>query len=394
MIQMHYQLKNMSTLSFIEKQQLVLRQMSRIFYLGGFELPDKNAAAQRVLSNARLLRSMGHNITFVGISKDIKNAPIEVDGFESRPVPYPTCMMKWIHHVCTFINSDFVINSKPDYVVMYNFPAIASLRIMKTCHKNGVKVIHDVTEWEANKGWTPGVIIRKIDVFMRMRYCMKRMDGVIAISKFLYEYYKTDVNTILVPPTVDLEDPKWNRVRKLTVNSPITLIYAGTPGGGVKDRLDLIVDEVRNYQNIRLIVVGITDEQFYGFFNRQKEIIANVEFKGRLPHVEAVKAVCDADFQMLIRDHNRKNDAGFPTKLVESMSCGTPVIATVFSNITDYVKDGVNGFLVKGDSTLGTVLKRVSVLSSEEIISMKQNCINMKDFDYRSYQEEFGELFK
>ena len=30
-----------------------------ILYLGGFELPDKNAAAQRVMANAKLLREMG-----------------------------------------------------------------------------------------------------------------------------------------------------------------------------------------------------------------------------------------------------------------------------------------------------------------------------------------------
>ena len=47
----------------------------RVLYLGGFELPDKNAAAQRVLSNAKLLREMGHDVTFAGISKDINNAP-------------------------------------------------------------------------------------------------------------------------------------------------------------------------------------------------------------------------------------------------------------------------------------------------------------------------------
>ena len=365
-----------------------------ILYLGGFELPDKNAAAQRVLSNARLLRRMGYDVTFVGVSRDINNAPTEVDGFKSCPVSYPSSTVQWIHHVCTFIESDFIINRKPDYVVMYNFPSVASLRIMKACHKNGIKVIHDVTEWEANKGWTPGTIIRKADVYIRMRYCMKKMDGVIAISRFLYDYYSSKVKTILVPPTVDLEAPKWNRDRKLTANSPVTLVYAGSPGVGVKDRLDIIVDEVRNHQSLRLVVIGINEGQFYDSFSRPREVLTNVEFKGRLPHIEAVKAVCDADFQMLIRDHNRKNDAGFPTKLVESMSCGTPVIATVFSNITDYVKDGINGFLVNGNTTIGEVFKRVSALSSEEIISMKQNCIGMDVFDYRSYQNEFRELLK
>ena len=236
-------------------------------------------------------------------------------------------------------------------------------------------------------------MMRRFDIHLRMRYCMKKMDGVIAISRYLYDYYKDVVKTVLVPPTVDLEDPKWHRERRLIANSPITLVYAGSPGTGFKDRLDLIVDEVENHQNIKLIVIGINEDQFFDSLNRQKKKFSNIEFKGRLPHTDAVKAVCDADFQMLIRDHNRKNDAGFPTKFVESMSCGTPVIATVFSNISDYMNDGVNGFFVKDDNTLGAVLRRVSELSSEKIVSMKQHCIDMRDFDYRSCEEEFGELF-
>lgn len=365
-----------------------------VLYVGGFELPDKNAAAQRVIANAKLLRLIGFDVSFKGISKDIKNAPDAVEGFKSAPVPYPTNIKEWIHQICTFVDGGSILKQQPDYVVLYNFPAIASLKILKTCHRHGIKVIHDLTEWESNNRWSPSDMMRRIDINLRMRYCMKKMDGVIAISKYLYDYYKNDVKTILVPPTVDLETPKWNRVRKLIANSPITLVYAGSPGVGVKDRLDLIVDEVKNYQNLRLVVIGINEDQYFTSFHRQEESFTNIEFKGWLPHVEAVKAVCDADFQMLIRDKNRKNDAGFPTKLVESMSCGTPVIATVFSNITDYVKDGVNGFLVNEDSTIGEVLKRVSALSSVGIITMKQNCIDLKDFDYRSYQMEFGELFK
>ena len=42
-----------------------------ILYIGGFELPDKNAAAHRVLSNAKALRDSGKNVILVGINKDL-----------------------------------------------------------------------------------------------------------------------------------------------------------------------------------------------------------------------------------------------------------------------------------------------------------------------------------
>ena len=38
-----------------------------IVYIGGFELPDKNAAAQRVISNAKIFRKLGYHVIYVGI---------------------------------------------------------------------------------------------------------------------------------------------------------------------------------------------------------------------------------------------------------------------------------------------------------------------------------------
>ena len=82
-----------------------------ILYLGGFELPDKNAAAQRVIANAKLLREMGFDISFIGISKDINNAPKVVEGFRSNPVPYPTGTKQWMHQIFTFIDVDYFIKN-------------------------------------------------------------------------------------------------------------------------------------------------------------------------------------------------------------------------------------------------------------------------------------------
>lgn len=366
---------------------------NKILYLGGFELPDKNAAAQRVMANAMLLREMGFEVTLVGVTKEKKEKTFEYNGFSCRCLKYPETTKEWLYQVTSFLPVTEIEMYSPDFLVLYNFPAMASLKIRRYCHQKGVKVIHDLTEWEQTEGWTPRDMAKRLDTWLRMRYCIRRMDGVIAISRYLYDYCKRDVNTVLVPPTVDLDNGKWNRDREIKTNSPITLVYAGSPGGGVKDRLDVIVDAVRQHKSIRLKVVGVTEEQFFEAFKREPENMENVEFKGRLTHEEAVKEVCDSDFQMLIRDHSRKNDAGFPTKLVESMSCGIPVIATVFSNITYYVRDGENGFLLNDGVALTTVMEKLEEMNSEEVIAMKKKCLAMKDFDYRGYRKEFEKLF-
>ena len=374
---------------------ILKRNMRRILYLGGFELPNRNAAAQRVLSVAKTMREVGCKVMFIGVTKqtDEIGKEQEYEGFKCLSLKYSTSLKDWFYTITRFIPSNKIYEIKPDFVVLYNFPAIASLKVLRICHKNGIKVIHDLTEWEQTVGYSPRDIIKRLDTALRIRYCMKKMDGVIAISRFLYNIYKDEVKTILMPPTVDLSNKKWNRDRDISINSPITLVYAGSPGAGVKDRLDLVIDAVKDRMNLRLRIIGLTENQYEKLFNKAHTHYNNIEFIGRLPHEDAITEVCNADFQMLIRDRNRKNEAGFPTKFVESMACGTPVISTVFSNILAYLHDGENGFVINNSQSLSDILNKIVVMDAVDIIKMKKKCIEMKVFDYHYYKSEFEKLF-
>lgn len=369
------------------------KSSKKVLYIGGFELPDKNAAAQRVMSNAKLLREIGFEVTFVGVVKDSNTLDSKTLGFDTYGIPYPQNIKQWLYYIISFISKDKIYSYAPDYIILYNFPAIASLRILHYCHKNGIKVFHDLTEWEQTDGYSPRDLIKRIDTQLRMRYCIRKMDGVISISRYLYDYYKKYTNTIHVPPTVDLNDEKWDRNRALTVSNPRTLVYAGSPGTKGKDRLDKIVKAVVKYPNIMLNIVGISRDQFEMAYGKINSDIKNVMFAGRLPHKEAIKAVCNADFQMLIRDNTLKNNAGFPTKYVESISCCTPVVATLTSNIGDYLQEGVNGFVVDETNTIEDVLEKISKMSNDSLISMKQNCREFQKFDFHYYKSEFEKLF-
>ena len=46
--------------------------MKTIIYIGGFELPDKNAAAQRIIGNSYALKELGYEVIFLGVSKSKK----------------------------------------------------------------------------------------------------------------------------------------------------------------------------------------------------------------------------------------------------------------------------------------------------------------------------------
>jgi hypothetical protein len=168
-----------------------------ILYIGGFELPDKNAAAQRVIANSKLLRSIGYNLVLMGTNKTevliLKNSFKIIENFETYSIPYPKSFKQWIKYV-TSINDTLELikltDLKFDFIITYNFPAIASAKLLKHCKRNNIKIIADITEWYNHKPNSIMGIIKYLDSEFRMKYFNKKYDGLICISKYLFDYYR------------------------------------------------------------------------------------------------------------------------------------------------------------------------------------------------------------
>ena len=355
--------------------------MKSILYIGGFEMPDKNAAAQRVLSIAKALRLGGYSVSFYGITKsgDVEGT---VDDFEYEALPYPSGTKEWVRYAIGEGILDYVSRKKPSLVVSYNYPAVAQERVIRFCRKNGIKVIGDITEW-----YQPSNLLKKIDVCLRMRWSNKHLDGIIAISRYLNDYYKGN-ETIQLPPMVDVDEPKWKQMEGVEKQEKIQLIYAGQPSFS-KDRLDFIIKGISRipHENIILHIVGITLEQYTKIYGNEINVAElPVVFHGRLPHADTVKLLMESDFQIFFRPNIRLNNAGFPTKFVESMTAGVPVIMNQISNVEDYLIDGFNGIMIRNpsESEIFEALKRVSNMSKNDTNIMKMNCIR-DAFDYRKY---------
>lgn len=347
-----------------------------ILYIGGFELPDKNAASQRVIGIAKGLRELGHNVVFLNSVKKYEDAGIiEVEYFGFKCWEYRReSEFDYLFSGQTVLSMIKKIN--PDAIIAYNYPALALDRIRKYCRKNQKKCFADATEWyravEKNAIYR---LIKNLDTAYRMRFVQKRLDGVIAISRFLYDYYKKSVKTILIPPTVDLSDEKWNSpVEKQT--GVVSFIYAGVPSA-LKEKLDVIVksfDDFEKDHNVRLNIIGVTEEQFRKLYCWNEAISSSVHFWGRVDHMQVINLVKKSDWAIILRENNRVVKAGFPTKLVESITCGTPVIVNRFSNIEDYISDN-NGIV--------TDFENVTQALREAIVTKKT--IDVSIFDYNLY---------
>lgn len=379
-----------------------------ILYIGGFKLPDKNAAAHRVLSNAKILRDLGSKVYLVGQTDDLDvNSEFlvpEDSGEENIHMfssPYPKGMVNWFKYITDISQIKKCVKKyNIDCIILYNYPSYSTYRLLPFLRKNDIKIYADCTEWY---GKSSGNFIKKIvkdfDTWFRMERINFRLDGVICISTYLENYYK-NTNTILVPPLVDVEENKWEEVNNVSQenNQPITFVYAGQLGGE-KDRLVKVIEillELKNKHNYHFIfkIIGMTKSTYLKYYDL-KELDNSIKFYGRLSHIETLKEVKKSDFVLFFREKNRINMAGFPTKFVEAITCGIPVVTNNTSDLKFYIEEDVNGYFL-GDTTenVSEKFELILNLDKNKLSDLKSNILKKNPFDYKLYYKDFENILQ
>ena len=375
----------------------------RVLYIGGFELPDKNAAAQRVIANGKILRDLGYEVIYLSVDKEstandcLLDTKMTFDGFTYYREEYPKSLFAWFQFLSGISNYKKLIDKfNPEIIIAYNFPALPLERLRKLSIKRGIKLIADCTEWYQPKGNILFRILKGLDTNFRMKVVQPKLDGLIVISDYLLNYYESKMaNVLLLPPLVDKKDGKWqNNDNNCRENDKIQLIYAGSIGGGVKDRLDFVVkslDTIKQKRNVdfNLRIIGVTKEQYIMTYGMEEELSSlgdSITFEGRVPHLKVIEFLKSSDFQIFLRENNLVNTAGFPTKFVESTSCGTPVITNYSSDIKRYLHHNVNGFVID-ISSLESLIQSLEfpLAQTNQEVKILKNKIDSNVFDYRNF---------
>lgn len=321
-----------------------------VIYIGNFPLPDKGASSQRVISNAKIINSLGYKTLIVGFDKELginEEKSFTFRGIDFIAHKHPSSTKQWIYSLLSIKKIKEIINniqlSGNDVysVIAYNYSAIALNRLIKYLKQSSIKCFADCTEWY-DSAQHRGIkkVIKKIDTSFRMRYVQKKVDGLIVISTYLQKFYKNQ-NTILIPPLVDKEYLPKN----VKLYDRFTISYCGSPFA--KDKLDLIVDMAnRDDICVDLVVAGVTKDQFIDQYNYQKPIFDNIKFLGRVSHDEALRIIAKSHYSCFFRNNSRKNNAGFATKFAESISVRTPVITNNTSDLFYWIEKLDAGIMV------------------------------------------------
>lgn len=387
---------------------------NKIYYVGNFELPDKNAAAHRVVNNAKALRNLGFEVILVGTNKSSTSLMQDNSfGFTCYHAPYPLGTFAWAKSLLNIkIYLRIIEKEKTCHsIILYNMPSLAIYNFIKFAKKRKINIYSDCTEWSANviSSNVGKSLIKIMDSKLRMNYLNRKFSGIISISRFLHENYKSVKKnySVLVPPLVDCTDAKW-LIDNKNVSTSLEIVYAGgafsIKDNYVKDRLDLVVVafallKKRGYQ-FTFKVIGCSREdflEFYPQFSQQiNELNSSIVFLNKISHLDAIEIVKKSSFSIFLRDANIVTKAGFPTKFVESITAGTPVLTNDNSNVKDFIEQGKNGFLIDYkdiESIVDTLIPAFN-LSMEQIQYMKRYTYDSNLFDYTNYINNFSKLMK
>ncbi|MDQ6420680.1 glycosyltransferase [Paenibacillus sp. LHD-117] len=396
-----------------------------ILYLGNFSFPLGNAAGKRVYANGKLLSDIGYQVVFIGTreyeeSKNLLLTKKNYDNFIYYEFKYPASSIEWLQYRDTFnqlqsLLSSTGLESNLAAIIYYGSPRISLFNklLIKYCKSRNIKVISDCVDWLTVNTRNPIFnIIKWADTTYQKKYVNKQADGVIAISSYLSNYYvKSGKRTLILPPLSPEENYSLKNERS-RLDSKKIISYAGNPFRKnqqvkdvkkLKDRLDKAITLLSKVKDegvcFQFNIYGHTKDDFLKALPSHSIYLKNlgdsIVFHGYKNNSEVVKNICDSDFTILIRDVNRDSSAGFPTKVSESISCGTPVITTRTSDLDSYICDGENGFFLEAVNDEKNVLKLCEILrlDSRIIENMKEDCKENNYFFYKRYQEITEEFF-
>lgn len=243
------------------------------------------------------------------------------------------------------------------------------------CRIHSVKCIFDVTEWyskEQFSNWRTAIPYWEREFINRV--VIGRKSRVIAISSYLYNYFHGKGYKVTRIPIVDTLNT-YNQPQESEKSSDLLrIIYAGSHLKMdniplIVEALSILSEEVR--AKMQFVVYGLRKDQIENSI--PKDVMNRVQdsllIMGRRPNNEIVEAYSQADFSIVLRDPTlRVNKAGFPSKVVESMRLGVPVICNYSSDLIDYLTHNENSIIVDH-------------LNAVELSTCLQNLVHMQPYD-------------
>ena len=273
------------------------------------------------------------------------------------PLPGGSLARQVAHHVMGARDALALVEgaspTPPSHLVVYGTVATPLVQALRWGRSRRVPVLVDVVERYSPIQFTGGFLAPGfLSATAGFDIVAPRADGVIAISRYLERHF-TDrgVPTLRVPPTTHLADVPIGNPGA----GPFRIGYFGSPGR--KDLLGVVVEAVAR---ARVDSGNPTSTSWSADRGRAKpwNVIPGsassvLELLGRVPQADVSTVLGTLHATVLARPPARYSRAGFPTKVVESLAVGTPVVCNLTGDLEDVVVEGESGWVASGPTVPG-----------------------------------------
>lgn len=359
----------------------------RVLICGLLNTPNGDAGALRQHKLAIMCRELGYESLVVGLGKSngMKHESIDGITYVSLREGVGNVRDKIMSHLRYWKQlGKEMATYRPDVIIMDDLGPAKTIKLKQYCKKNKIRLIHDSVEWYSPEQFKHGKFsmsyIRKDGL---NRFLIDKSCGVIAISRYLEEHFKSKGCQCVRIPIV-ITDADLCKEKDLPADK-IVFTYAGQPGK--KDYLHVMLDAFallpdNLLQRVIFNIVGCTKEQMLaaGISGEVLEKLnKQLVIHGRVSHEEVLHILKGTHFTLLMRSPvQRYAKAGFPTKVVESLSRSTPVICNLTSDLGLYLRNEANALIVEecNPQSLYQQLAKAITMSHEQRATM---CYNARE---------------
>jgi glycosyltransferase involved in cell wall biosynthesis len=195
-------------------------------------------------------------------------------------------------------------------------------------------------------------------------------DGILCISNFLMDFYKKREfpihKLLLVPSTVDPTRFSHN------LENPLPFLYIGYFGNLTfnRDNVDVLIEAFSivapKHPDIKLVMGGpgtSTDRENIRELASELGITNKLILLDYLPREEIIKYIFNSRILVMVRANDIKSQASFPSKLTEYLTTCKPVISVNVGEVSMYLTDGLNAYIVEPGNKQKLAEKIDNVLS-------------------------------
>jgi glycosyltransferase involved in cell wall biosynthesis len=340
-----------------------MEEPARLVLLSAFRFPHGDAMSNRILQLARSARPAGTIALVINdwpcdgsspppavhLPSDVELVTIRAagKGFASR---YLLRLSRPLRIVRAMRAHDIARRDIAAVCLPAGLMSLTTWLVLRTALR--CPVVVDALERHDPAQFSKG---RLAPYFVRHRWTMflavHLANRVIAVSSLLGQHLtQRGAEVMVVPPQVDCDE--FAEPAPPPIGTSLRLLYAGTPG--TKDKLDVLIEALRqlpahDQARVELVIAGVDRTQAARLSDLCSPGLADrVTFLGRVPRTRVLDLLSRSHFSVLVRPSEGYADAGFPSKVPESLAAGCPVLLNHTSDLARYIEDGKEGIVLKG----------------------------------------------